>query len=181
MTMDFENQNENQQKRILLLMSPATYRAGAFLSAAKKLNIEVIVGIDLPEQLSEYWHVPLGLDFLNPDASVRTIVEFAQKNPIHAIISVDDSAVEIAARAGAALGLAHNSPQAAEAARDKLLMRTLMAKGGAPCPVFRPFSLSADPTWVATQIAYRSEEHTSELQSLAYLVCRLLLEKKKKT
>src|SRR2546425_8177332 len=27
---------------------------------------------------------------------------------------------------------------------------------------------------------FRSEEHTSELQSLAYLVCRLLLEKKKK-
>src|SRR2546425_4106247 len=32
-----------------------------------------------------------------------------------------------------------------------------------------------DPCWYA-----RSEEHTSELQSLAYLVCRLLLEKKKK-
>src|SRR2546425_3793863 len=29
--------------------------------------------------------------------------------------------------------------------------------------------------------APRSEEHTSELQSLAYLVCRLLLEKKKET
>src|SRR5687767_15398093 len=29
--------------------------------------------------------------------------------------------------------------------------------------------------------AGRSEEHTSELQSLAYLVCRLLLEKKKST
>src|SRR5687767_15397660 len=29
--------------------------------------------------------------------------------------------------------------------------------------------------------ATRSEEHTSELQSLAYLVCRLLLEKKKKS
>src|SRR2546425_9079301 len=29
--------------------------------------------------------------------------------------------------------------------------------------------------------AARSEEHTSELQSLAYLVCRLLLEKKKKS
>src|SRR2546425_4641486 len=28
-------------------------------------------------------------------------------------------------------------------------------------------------------VAHRSEEHTSELQSLAYLVCRLLLEKKK--
>src|SRR2546425_10728871 len=30
------------------------------------------------------------------------------------------------------------------------------------------------------QSEQRSEEHTSELQSLAYLVCRLLLEKKKK-
>src|SRR3989441_76967 len=30
------------------------------------------------------------------------------------------------------------------------------------------------------ETAERSEEHTSELQSLAYLVCRLLLEKKKK-
>src|SRR2546425_8908717 len=29
------------------------------------------------------------------------------------------------------------------------------------------------------ELQLRSEEHTSELQSLAYLVCRLLLEKKK--
>src|SRR2546423_5229415 len=32
----------------------------------------------------------------------------------------------------------------------------------------------------ASGFSARSEEHTSELQSLAYLVCRLLLEKKKK-
>src|SRR5205823_7614880 len=38
--------------------------------------------------------------------------------------------------------------------------------------------MSAPPTaWQKTELA-RSEEHTSELQSLAYLVCRLLLEKK---
>src|SRR3712207_7111533 len=30
-------------------------------------------------------------------------------------------------------------------------------------------------------LLFRSEEHTSELQSRQYLVCRLLLEKKKKT
>src|SRR3712207_5790890 len=35
----------------------------------------------------------------------------------------------------------------------------------------------AGPTVV--NIAFRSEEHTSELQSRQYLVCRLLLEKKK--
>src|SRR2546425_2753308 len=36
----------------------------------------------------------------------------------------------------------------------------------------------AELTFSRRRIA-RSEEHTSELQSLAYLVCRLLLEKKK--
>src|SRR5687767_15492026 len=35
---------------------------------------------------------------------------------------------------------------------------------------------TGDCRWIAVN---RSEEHTSELQSLAYLVCRLLLEKKK--
>lgn len=145
---------ENEQQRVLLLMSPATYRAGAFLSAAKNLNLEIVVGIDLPETLTEYWHVPLGLDFLEQEASLRTIVAYAQQRPIHAIISVDDSAIEIAARASAELSLAHNSPRAAEAARDKLLMRTLMSAGGAPCPVFRPFSSGADPIWIATQVTY---------------------------
>src|SRR2546425_5763875 len=32
---------------------------------------------------------------------------------------------------------------------------------------------------ILLDVRKRSEEHTSELQSLAYLVCRLLLEKKK--
>src|SRR2546425_5751452 len=35
------------------------------------------------------------------------------------------------------------------------------------------------PVGALTEPVKRSEEHTSELQSLAYLVCRLLLEKKK--
>src|SRR3712207_7497408 len=34
-------------------------------------------------------------------------------------------------------------------------------------------------TWLLTYGGLRSEEHTSELQSRQYLVCRLLLEKKK--
>src|SRR2546423_5479297 len=44
------------------------------------------------------------------------------------------------------------------------------------------WSRSATARWMAgffPAATPRSEEHTSELQSLAYLVCRLLLEKKK--
>src|SRR5712672_4880606 len=46
-----------------------------------------------------------------------------------------------------------------------------------------PRSASSGPATCCPPLASpsaRSEEHTSELQSLAYLVCRLLLEKKKK-
>src|SRR3712207_8212696 len=49
----------------------------------------------------------------------------------------------------------------------------------------RPLVALARPAPVAQQVArdvehqHRSEEHTSELQSRQYLVCRLLLEKKK--
>src|SRR3989441_6660795 len=43
----------------------------------------------------------------------------------------------------------------------------------------RTARLIASAPW-ACAATFRSEEHTSELQSLAYLVCRLLLEKKKK-
>src|SRR2546425_8758341 len=40
-------------------------------------------------------------------------------------------------------------------------------------------NLAREPEPFERAFAPRSEEHTSELQSLAYLVCRLLLEKKK--
>src|ERR1035441_5162933 len=44
--------------------------------------------------------------------------------------------------------------------------------------LFREFDIVADGT-DNFPTRYRSEEHTSELQSLRHLVCRLLLEKKK--
>src|SRR5205823_2757534 len=44
---------------------------------------------------------------------------------------------------------------------------------GLAVPIRQP-----DGRYVGALMAKRSEEHTSELQSLAYLVCRLLLEKK---
>src|SRR5947209_12915814 len=40
--------------------------------------------------------------------------------------------------------------------------------------------MAASPTTASRNAPTRSEEHTSELQSRQYLVCRLLLEKKKR-
>src|SRR5205814_5269301 len=49
-----------------------------------------------------------------------------------------------------------------------------------PKPVIISSAISSAPYSCATDFT-RSEEHTSELQSLRHLVCRLLLEKKKQT
>src|SRR5438034_4340190 len=69
--------------------------------------------------------------------------------------------------------------------------RTMTAKAGRntrsvvseKCPMLfsRPKTMAKClPSFSARNISWRSEEHTSELQSHSDLVCRLLLEKKKK-
>src|SRR3712207_8528707 len=63
-------------------------------------------------------------------------------------------------------------------ARGARLARRDGRHGGRARPRRGPRSLAGDPR--AQPGVDRSEEHTSELQSRQYLVCRLLLEKKKK-
>src|SRR3989441_4467050 len=60
-------------------------------------------------------------------------------------------------------------------------MFALLRTGGtAPAAALGPPPTVVDDSFRGYLLGQRSEEHTSELQSLAYLVCRLLLEKKKK-
>src|SRR2546425_8357944 len=59
------------------------------------------------------------------------------------------------------------------AAQDDDFFQFLLGKREPPTHLWSDLTL--------TPGIIRSEEHTSELQSLAYLVCRLLLEKKKTT
>src|SRR3989441_13079484 len=69
-----------------------------------------------------------------------------------------------------AVGVAHRR----EAVRDQ--DRGSVPRGGEDA--VEDLGLAADVE-LGGRLVERSEEHTSELQSLAYLVCRLLLEKKK--
>src|SRR5438445_6507779 len=65
--------------------------------------------------------------------------------------------------------------------RSTLFPYTTLFRSSAPCSPPTPTSPSpTGPSSRSTRASARSEEHTSELQSRQYLVCRLLLEKKKK-
>ena len=139
-----------KQNRILLLTTTRSYRAAAFLTAAEKLNIEVVQGVHMPDALATTWSDGFSLNFNQSEAAVSTIVAYAAGHPLQAIIAVDDSGSLLAARASAALNLPHNSEAAARAARDKYHMRRLLA--AAPTvlsPPSRRYEAGTDPAQIA--------------------------------
>src|SRR5690606_31615426 len=110
--------------------------------------------LDLPPALAELWKVPLSVDFKDPEGAARRLVAHARRQPVGAVISVDDSASLIAALVSEALGLPHNSAEAAAAARDKYLMRQRFAPAGVPSPAFAYYDLDADPAVLAPTVRY---------------------------
>jgi len=142
-------------RRLLLLMTTASYRAGAFLDAARRIGVDVTVGAEREQALA--MANPAGhltLDFLAPEKAVRTIAEFNKEYPINAVIATDDDGVIIAAMAGNALGLPCNPLPAVAAARNKYLMREILAKAGIPSPRYAKFSIAENPKDIARHISF---------------------------
>jgi biotin carboxylase len=136
------------------MAGPSTYRLGAFLQAAVRLDLDVVQAIDTPQELTSCTSLPLRLDFTDPDTAIAAVAAAATEQPIDAVLSLDDSATLLAARVSQALGLPHNDPEAALAARDKWVMREALRRGGVPVPDYRRYSLSVDPERVAGEVEF---------------------------
>ncbi len=143
-----------EPKRVILLMRASTYRGRPFYQAAKRLGIEIIPGIDIHPDLAEYWQVSLPIQFDEPDKAAQTIIDFARQKPVQAILSIDDSASVIAAKASQALGLLHNSADSALAARNKYHMRRLFAEAGVSSPKFRVYDMADDPAKITAEVTF---------------------------
>lgn len=126
--------------RLLLLTTAHSYRNEAFRAGAAAAGVEIVLGYDAPAH-AEVRPGLLPLDLANPQAVAAAVRAYAEGQPLAAVLPVDDSGVLAAAAATQALGLPCNTPAAAEAARDKYVMRTLMAAAGTPCPWFRRYTL----------------------------------------
>jgi len=160
-------QLEHPAPRVLLLMSPATYRAGAFLDAGERIGLDVHRVTDLPEALLPEDEEPEDaarrqqalrtVDFALPDKAVEQIVAAVTADTAHeirAILAADDRGAMIVAEASRRLGLTHNDPGAALAARDKFVMRERLAAGGVPVPRYRRYPASIDPASIADTVAF---------------------------
>lgn len=149
-----DSRDDAATKRIMLLMSPATYRAAAFTEAARRLGVEPVVVVDMPVQLSDYWGQSHGIAFGDVNGAAVRIADLAATEVVAAVLSVDDSASEIAALVNQKLGYPANSPDATRAARDKFVMRELLVNGGVKCPSFMIVPADSDPEAAASSVAF---------------------------
>jgi biotin carboxylase len=140
--------------RVLFLLSPQSYRNSAFLSAAERLDLEVIQAIDVPEALAREWGVELGVEFGKPEQASQQLIERLREKPVDAVLSLDDSATLLASRVSYELGLPHNSPDAAVAARDKWVMRQRLYECAVPAPQASRYPLDTDPVKLADEVRY---------------------------
>jgi biotin carboxylase len=141
--------------RLLLLLPTTTYRAEAFLDAARKLKLDVVIGSKRAAMLED----PGGAAFLplnmhDLEEAVCSVVEFARTTQIDVVVGVDDHTTVVAAVLSAALRLPHNPVTAVAAARNKHRMRELLRAQGLPVPRFALFSVDDDPAAIAEKIAF---------------------------
>src|SRR5262245_35481619 len=147
--------NRGRRPRALLLLPTTTYRAADFLAAAERLGVEVVAASEKPNVMSErHPETLVTLDFRNPGEAARRVAEFHASNPIDAVIPVDDETAVVAAAIGAALGLKHNSVNAARAARDKSVLVNLLRRAGLRAPSFRVCSLGEQAESVGAVVQY---------------------------
>jgi len=135
---------------VLLLLPTTTYRARDFIEAAARLGVETVVGSDRKQALQDLQPARgVTLDRRDPAVSAARIAAFAASQPLAAIVPTDDESAVVAAAASARLGLPHNPPEAARAARRKDSLRRILHAAGIRTPRYDLLTLDDDPAVAA--------------------------------
>ncbi len=141
--------------RVLLLLPTNTYRTHDFMAAAGKLGVDVVVVSEQPSTMEGREPSSLlTVDFLDPDSAAEKALSFFRKYPFQAVVSVDEDTAVVATAISQAVGLAHNSPQAATATRLKHVMREMLSGADVLVPVHRLFSVADDARDLARRVGY---------------------------
>ena len=135
------HRTQDSPARVLLIAPPGSYRVHAYLEAARDLGIEMLVASEGEHSLVPGIGDGFRVDFADSDAVIERVFSAHRERPVAGVVATDDGTVEIANRAAAALGLAHNAPSAARIARRKDLSRAALAEAGLPVPAARRVEL----------------------------------------
>jgi biotin carboxylase len=142
-------------QRLLLLIPTTTYRTEDFVEAARTLDVDLVIASDRPNVMAgEFPDHLLTLPFRDPAAAAREMRGFARRRPLDAVVPVDDATTVVASAIGEALGLRVNPLAAAQATRNKLVMRECLVRAGVASPPFTTVAVADDPRPAARRVTY---------------------------
>ena len=121
-------------RRLLLIAPYGSYRTAAFMQAARRHHAEIVMVTQDRCALVGAHTIGLHVDMQDEEAALRAILAQAERTPFCAVIGTDDASIALAARASAALSLAHNPLQAVRTARRKDWARACLARAGVAVP-----------------------------------------------
>ncbi len=122
---------------MLLVAHPASYRTASFIGAGERLGVRSVVASNSQLGLSPAGRPGIEIDFSDTETTVARIRDFHARDPISAVLGVEDSSLEIAASVAAALSLTSNKPQAIQDARLKHQCRGILAAANLLSPPYR--------------------------------------------
>ena len=142
-------------QRLLLLIPTTSYRTEDFVEAARALDVDLVVAADRPNVMAgEFPDHLLTLPFNDAAAAAREMRAYAARRPLDAVVPVDDATTVVASAIGEALGLRVNPLAAAQATRDKRVMRERLARAGVPQPSYTAVAVGEDPLAAAARMGY---------------------------
>ncbi len=130
--------------RLLLLLPAAGYANQDFIAAAARLDIELVTCADYCHRLAPGWGLPplMSVPFDQPGIALPQVLA-ALKQPVDAVLAVDDHGLALAAQLRVALKLPGNPPEAVATLTDKLRFRQLQQAIGLPHPAFTQVDVGA--------------------------------------
>ena len=141
--------------RVLLLLPTSTYRTHDFMVAAERLGAKIVVASEKTSSLERIAEDSLlTLDFLDPLSSALKVEKFHARNPLDAVVSVDEETAVVAAAISERIGVEGNAPDAARKARLKHEMRVALRSSGVPSPQFRLCTIEDDPKVIASGLDF---------------------------
>jgi len=120
--------------RILLVSPPDSYRISPYVRAARSLGVEVMLASQGEWTLASPDAKGINVNLDDPDAALAILRDYLTVNPVDAVLGTDDGSLLLASRLAASLDLAHNPPEAVNAARRKDLSRRCLRRAGLPVP-----------------------------------------------
>ncbi len=141
-----------QPRRVLLIAPYGSYRTAAFMQAVRRHQAEIVIATQDRCALVGAHTTGLHVDMGDEAAALQIILAQAGRTPLCAVIGTDDASTALAARASAALSLAHNPLQAVRIARRKDWARACLARAGVAVPHHQRIDLrmALAPQLVAT-------------------------------